>query len=433
MNATISDAGRFLIENAHIVDPANDVDAVGSVLVENGRIAGIRHDAIETLSPDTARIDGRGLHLAPGLIDCFVTTGEPGEEARETFATAGQAAAAGGITTIVTLPDTNPVIDDIALLEYLRHRAARECIVNVLPLAAATRGCAGREMTEYGLMREAGAIAITDAYSPIADALLMRRILAYAAVFSLPLLHHVEVPELATGVMNEGELSTRLGLAGIPNAAETIMLERDLRLAELTGGLYHAALLSTGDAAAALARAKDAGLKVSAGTAPQYFTLNELEVTDYRSFAKVSPPLRAEEDRQAIAAALKDGTIDVITSAHRPQDVESKRLPFAQAASGIVGLETLLAASLQLYHGGELPLPRLIAAMTCNPARLFGLDRGNLAKGAVADMILFDTDAPWIVDAAVMKSKCKNTPFDKRPMQGRVRATWVGGRRVFGD
>ncbi len=429
----MSGSERFYIENAHIVDPANGIDETGSVLVEDGRIADIRHDAIEDPATGTTRIDGRGLYLAPGLIDCFVTTGEPGGEARETFASAGRAAAAGGITTILTLPDTNPVIDDIALLEYLRHRAARECIVNVLPLAAATRGCAGREMTEYGLMREAGAVAITDAYNPIDNALLMRRILAYAAVFSLPLLHHVEVPELASGVMNEGELSTRLGLAGIPNAAETIMLERDLRLAELTGGLYHAALISTGDAAAALARARDKGLRVSAGTAPQYFALNELEVTEYRSFAKVSPPLRAEEDRLAIVKALKDGTIDIITSAHRPQDVESKRLPFAQAASGIIGLETLLATGLQLYHGGELPLSRLIAAMTCNPARLFGLDSGHLARGAVADMILFDADAPWIVDAAKMNAKCKNTPFDKRPMQGRVRATWVGGHQVFGE
>jgi len=291
-----------------------------------------------------------------------------------------------------------------------------------------TKGCRGQEMTEFGLLKEAGALAMTDGLKPVTNAQVMRRAMTYARMFDLPILHQIEDPDLVgEGVMNDGEFATRLGLMGIPKAAEVIMLERDLRLVSLTGARYHAALVSCKESLEVLKRAKDAGLPVTAGVSINHLTLNEHDIGSYRTFLKLSPPLRDEEDRQAMVEAVASGLIDIIVSDHNPQDVETKRLTFAECAPGAVGLETMLAAGLRLVEGGDITLPRLIEAMSTAPARLLGLPCGRLAKGAPADVILLDPDEPWVVDAASLKSRCKNTPFDEARLMGRVKLTMVAG------
>jgi dihydroorotase len=333
---------------------------------------------------------------------------------------------------MVCLPNTDPILDEVSLVEFIQRRAQEIGLVNIHPYAALTRGFNGRDLTEIGLLAAAGALGVTDAMQAVADAVVMRRALSYSSAFGLPVIQHPEEPQLAAdGAMNEGELSTRLGLPGIPAAAEVIMIERDLRLVELTGGRYHAAHLSTAEAVDAIRRAKDRGLPVTCDTAPHYFALNELAVGDYRTFAKVSPPLRSEEDRQAIVAGLANGTIDAIASDHSPHDQDSKRLPFAQAEFGIVGLETLLPLALELYHNGHMPLIDVIGAVTFRPADILGLPAGRLKPGAKADLALIDVDTPWQIDVAAFSSKSKNSPFDGRPVQGRVVRTVVSGRTVF--
>jgi dihydroorotase len=369
--------------------------------------------------------------LAPGLVDMRVQLREPGAEHKESLKSGGEAAVAGGVTTMVCLPNTNPVMDDEPTLEFVARRARQLALTKVYCYGALTKGLQGNELAEMGLLAEAGALAFTDATKAVADAQVMRRALQYAATFNLLIVQHPEEPTLATGVMNSGELATRMGLSGIPREAEIIMLERDIRLAAMTGGRYHAAHISTSDSVAIIKRAKDAGLKVTCDTAPFYFALNELSVGDYRTFAKLSPPLRSEEDRQAIVEGLKTGVIDAIASDHSPQDQDSKRLPYPQAAFGGSGLETLLAVSLDLFHNGELSLIEVVRRLTLAPASLLGLRAGRLAKGAKADLVLFDPSAGWKVIADNFRSKSKNSPFDGRPVQGRVLRTVVDGRVVF--
>lgn len=419
--------------NARLIDPANGLDETGTVLTDGDRIAdrgpGLFADGV----PDgVERVDCAGLCLAPGLIDMQVHVREPGAEHQETFASAGQAAVAGGVTSLAAMPDTDPVIDDVALVEYVLRRGNEASPARVYPIAAATKGRGGKQLTELGLLREAGARAFSDGNRAIADAMVMRRLLAYASAHDCLILHHPQEPALNNGgVMNEGEVATRLGLGGIPAAAEAIMVERDIRLVELTGGRYHATLLSTAAALDVVRKAKAKGLPVTCGTAPHYFALSETDVIDYRTFAKTTPPLRSESDRRAVAAALADGTIDVIVSAHSPRDVESKRLPFAQAAFGVVGLETTLTIALEQHHNGSVPLATLIRAMTATPAKLLGLDGGRLEPGAPADLVLFDIDRAWRIDAAKFVSKSKNSAFDQKPAQGRVMRTVVAGETVF--
>jgi len=418
---------------ARLLDPASGLDAAGGLLVVDGRIAGLGPGVGSGgLPEDAERIDCGGHCLAPGLIDMRVQLREPGEEHKETIATAAAAAAAGGVTTMVCLPNTDPAIDDVAGVEFIARRGREPRRAKVYCYGAITKGLAGRDLVEMGLLAESGALGFTDGLVAVADARVMRRALSYAGAFDLLLIQHPEEPRLAEGgAMNEGELSTRLGLAGIPAAAEAMIVERDLRLVEPTGARYHCAHVSTAAALDVIRRAKARGSRVTCDTAPPYFALDESAVGDYRSFAKLSPPLRGEDDRRAVAAAVADGTIDCIASDHAPHDQDSKRVPFAQAASGVVGLETLLPLALELHHKGEAKLLVLLKAMTAAPADVLRLPQGRLAEGAPADLVLFDLDRPGRIDVDRFRSKSKNSPFDGRPVRGRVLRTVVDGRTVF--
>jgi dihydroorotase len=423
----------LVLNNARIVDPSRLVDERGTVIVIGGRIAEAGASAANQGTPDGAEIvDCGGAAVVPGLVDMRVFIGEPGGEHRETLATASEAAAAGGVTTIVTMPDTSPVIDDPALVDFILRRARDTALVHVHPMAAMTRGLLGIELSEFGLLQEAGAVAFTQGRTSLRNAQVMRNALTYARDFGAMIVHHTEDPDLASsGVMNEGETATRLGLPGIPPEAETIMLDRDLRLVQLTGGRYHAPQLSCTAALWSLRKAKDAGLPVTAGAAIANLSLNENDVGAYRTFFKMSPPLRTEDDRQAMVAALADGTIDIVCSAHDPQDVEGKRQPFAEAADGAVGLETLLAVGLRLVHSGDVSLLRLIEAMSTRPAALLQLEAGTLAVGALADLAIVDLDRPWVVREEDLRSRSKNTAFEGARLTGKVMRTVVGGVTVY--
>jgi dihydroorotase len=422
---------RLLIRRARLLDPAGGLDTTGDLLVEGERIAAIGGNLSDP-APDTETVMAQGLCLMPGLVDMRVQLREPGAEHLESIESGGRAAAAGGVTTMVALPNTDPPVDDVSVVEFLARRAREARLAKVHTYAAATKGLKGRELTEMGLLAANGALGFTDGVKAVADALVMRRALAYARSFDLLVLQHPEEPSLArAGEVNEGETATRLGLAGITPMAELIMVERDLRLVEITGARYHAAHLSTAAAIAAIRQAKAQGLPVTCDTAPPYFVLNETAIGDYRTFAKLSPPLRSERDRRAVIEGLRDGTIDAIASDHAPWDQDSKRLPFSSAAYGIVGLETLLALSLELYHNRYLGLLDLIRLLTLNPALILRLPVGRLSVGAPADLVLFDPDQPWQISPDDFRSKSKNAPFDDRPVRGRVQLTIVDGRTIF--
>lgn len=425
--------GRTAYVNARLLDPASGLDTPGALLTEDDAILDFGPQLFADGVPEgTAIVDCQGHCLAPGLVDMRVQLREPGQEHKESLATASAAAAAGGVTTMACLPNTNPILDEVSLIEFVERRGQEVGVVNIHPYAALTKGLNGKDLTEIGLLAAAGAIGFTDATKAVSDSVVMRRALSYGTAFGVLIMQHPEEPTLAEGgAMNEGEMSTRLGLGGIPAAAEAIMLERDMRLVELTGGRYHAAHLSTAAGVDVIRRAKSRGLSVTCDTAPPYFALNELAVGEYRTFAKISPPLRSEQDRQAIVQGLKDGTIDAIASDHSPHDQDSKRLPFGQAEFGIVGLETLLPISLELYHNGHLPLPAVIGLLTHRPADVLSLSAGRIKTGGAADFVLIDVDRPWRIDAAAFCSKSKNTPFDERPVQGRAVRTVVNGRTVF--
>ena len=418
--------------NARLLDPATGLDARGALLTVEGRIADLGpHLFAQGVPPGIQTVDCGGHCLAPGLIDMRVNLREPGEEHKETIETASRAAAAGGVTAMAALPNSEPVADDTAGLEFVARRAREVKLVKIYSYGTITKGAEGSELTEFGLLQEYGAVGYTDGSRVVGNANVMRRALSYARAFDATILQAPREPTLAGGVMNNGELATRLGLAGIAPMAEVILLERDLRLVEMTDGRYHAALLSTAESLAVVRRAKDKGLKVTCDTAPHYFTLNELAVGDYRTFAKVMPPLRSEEDRAAIAAGIADGTIDAIASDHSPHDQDSKRLPFAQAEFGILGLETLLPLSLALVHKGEVGLLDLLARLTCRPAEILRLPAGRLQPGAPADLVLFDLELPWRLDPALFRSKSKNSPFEGHLVQGKVLRTVVDGRSIF--
>jgi len=421
----------ILFDQARLLDPASGTDIVGGLLVRDGKILDIGGNLGR---PDGAEVvDADGLVLVAGLVDMRAALGEPGYEYRETIKSAARAASAGGITSVAVLPDSMPAIDDPAMARLLRARGDETGAISIYPYGALTRGCLGQEMAELGLLREAGAVAFTDGRRALADSRLMRRALSYARGFGARVVQHPEDPALAEGgSATEGELATRMGLPGIPAAAEAIMVARDIRLAELTGGSVHFAHVSTGEAIELIRRAKAAGIDVTCDTAPPYFDLNEQAIGDFRSYAKLSPPLRPEADRMAVVAGLADGTIDAIASDHQPRDADDKRYPFAQASAGGAGLATLLGVTLAQVHNGSLSLSAAIGLLTHRPAAVLGLSAGTLAIGAPADLCLFHPQKIWQVEAGKLPGKAQNTPFDGRALEGRVIGTWKLGTRVFG-
>ncbi|SSC72571.1 unnamed protein product [Ciceribacter sp. T2.26MG-112.2] len=422
----------LVLKNTRIVDPSRQLDTVGTIIVgEDGRILAAGAEAQNQGAPDGAEIrDCTGLTAAPGLVDARVFVGEPGAEHRETIASASRAAAAGGVTSFIMMPDTDPVIDDIALVEFVKKTARDTAVVNVYPAAALTKHLAGGEMTEIGLLQQAGAVSFTNGRHGLADSQVLRRAMTYAREFGAVIDLEPREDYLGNGVMNAGLFASWLGLPGVPKEAEIIPLERDLRIAGLTGAKFHSSEISVPESAEAIRVARSRGAKVTCGISINHLALNENDIGEYRSFFKMTPPLRAEDDRMAMVQAIADGTVDIIVSAHDPQDVDTKRLPFADAADGAVGLETLLSAALRLHHSGHVSLMRLIDAMSMRPAEIFGLDAGSLKPGAKADITLIDLDEPWLVAKELLLSRSKNTPFEDARFSGRAVATYVAGKCV---
>jgi len=426
----------MLLINARLIDPEKGQEVMGALEVKRGKITRIipskPNDGRATLSTGTV-IDCKGKCVAPGIVDIGVKIGEPGERHKESFRSAGRAAAAGGITTIVTRADTTPAIDTPETLTFVTNRAREEMQVRLYPTAALTKGRAGREMTEIGFLQDAGALAFSDGDAVVANPKLLARCLTYTRSLGALVIGHPQEPGLSAGAaVTSGKFATKQGLPGVSPMAERMGLERDLALVEMTGARYHADQISCAAALPALDRARAAGLDISAGVSIHHLTLNAFDVGDFRTFFKVKPPLRAEADRIAVVEALAEGRIDIISSMHTPQDEESKRLPFEEAASGAVGLETFLPAIMRLYHAGMVDLPTLFRAASLNPSRRLGLDTGRLAVGAPADLVLFDPDAPFVLDRFKLNSKSKNTPFDGARLQGRILATYVGGEQIHG-
>ena len=416
------------LENARLIDPEAGTAESGSLTVRNGVIV-----ARNAAAPKGATVtDCGGKCLAPGIVDWGVKIGEPGERHRESFRSAGLAAAAGGVTTIIARPDTLPAIDTPETLEFVTRRAAEASPVRIRHMAALTKGREGREMTEIGFLLDAGAIAFTDAFHVATDAKVLSRAFTYARSLGALVIGHPQEPVLSKGAAaTSGKFASLRVLPGVSPMAERMGLERDLALVEMTGVRYHADQITTARSLPALERAKASGLDITAGVSIHHLTLNEFDVGDYRTFFKLTPPLRSEDDRMAMVEAVASGLIDVISSMHTPADEESKRLPFEEAAAGAVALETLLPAALRLVHAGHLDLPALFRALALNPAKRLGLPQGRLSDGAPADLILFDPDAPFVLDRFTLRSKSKNTPFDGQRMEGKVLATFVGGTQVF--
>lgn len=429
------DKPPILITNAVMVDPGLGYEGPASLLIRNGNVEAVEKSDSAADAPEGAEIiDAGGMHVIPGLVDMRVHIGEPGSEYRETIASASAAAAAGGVTSFVMMPDTDPVIDEVSLVDYVCRAARDNSDVRIYPSAAVTKGFRGEELTEFGLLQEAGAVLLTEGKHSIRNSLTLRRALTYSRDFGLVISKETSDHDLSSnGVMNEGLTATHLGLAGIPREAEIIPLERDLRIAALAGGHYHAAKLSTSDSARAIERYKDDYQNISAGVSINHLSLNENDIGRYRTFFRLSPPLRTEEDRLAMIEALKNGVIDVIVSSHDPQDVDTKRHPFADSADGAIGLETLLAAALRLYHNGDVPLMRLVEALSTAPARLLNLNAGSLSVGMPADLAIVDLDAPWICGEDSIRSLSKNTPFEGARFSGKVLQTMVGGRMVYSE
>ncbi len=419
-----------LLTNARLIDPENG-ERFGSVLIEDGQIARVFND-VDALPKAAEVIDCGGKCLAPGIIDIGVKVCEPGERHKESFRTAGDAAAAGGVTTMVVRPDTEPAVDSPETLQFAARRAADVCKVKVLPMAALTKDRAGQEMAEIGFLMDAGAVAFTDCDFVNRNNKIFGRCLSYAQMMGAVVIGHAQEPVMSDGACaTSGPFASKLGLPAVSVMAERMQLERDMAMVEMTGVTYHVDQLSAAVSLPVLERAKAAGLPVTAGVSIHHLTLNELDIDGYRTFFKVKPPLRPEEDRVAMADAVGAGLIDIISSMHTPQDEESKRLPFEEAASGAVGLETLLPAAMSLVHAGHMDLATLWKALSLNPAKLLGLDGGRLAEGAPADLVVFDPDKPFVMDRFALKSRCKNTPFDERRMQGAVLRTFVNGDQVY--
>ncbi len=423
----------IVFQNARIIDPSRTIDEIGTVIVENGLITVAGKEALNQGIPDGAKIiNAQNKAILPGLVDARVFVGEPGNERLETIASASQSAAAGGITSFLMMPDTNPVIDNIALVKFITRTAQEISSVNIYPVAAITQGFNGQKITEFGLLKEAGVVAFSEGKKTLQNSSVMRRAMTYARDFDVPLMHETQDKDLTgKGVINESLLASWLGLSGIPREAEVIPLERDLRLAALTQTRYHAAQISTKLSADALHLAKQRSEKISAGVSINHLSLNENDIGEYRTPFRLIPPLRTEEDRMAMIEAIKDGIVDIIVSSHDPQSIDKKRLPFNDAAAGAIGMETLLSAALRLYHDESISLLRLTELLSTTPAKLFGLNAGTLKKGVHADLILVDLEEPWVVSTEKLYSRSKNTPFENARFQGRVVQTFVKGQSIF--
>lgn len=430
---THSKKGKVAYINARLIDPETKLDVKGGLLTDGDKIADFGAKLFNNGTPDGAEVvDCKGNILAPGLLDIQVHFREPGQEYKETIETGSMSAAAGGVTTVATMPNTKPVVDDITVIAFLQKRARETGYVNIRPYAAITKGQKGEELTEMAMLVEAGAVGFTDDGLPVMNAQIMRQALTIGKDLGVPIAQHAEDHNLSCGgCMNEGWVATKLGLKGIPNASESVIVARDILLAELTGGQYHVLHISTKEAVELVRQAKKKGLRVTAEAAPHHFMLTDEAVLGYRTFSKMNPPLRSEADRKAIIAGLADGTIDAIATDHAPHDTESKRVPMDVAAFGIVGLETMLPLALELYHKKTMSLRDVLAAMTYKPADIIHVASGRLKKGAVADLAIIDPDAEWVIDNDTLNSKSKNSPFDGRKVKGRAVRTVVGGETVY--
>lgn len=429
-----NDGKRVAYVNARLMDPETGLDAKGALLTEGSKIVDFGPQLFnDGKTPDGATVIDCGGHiLAPGLIDLQVHFREPGQEYKETLETGSMSAAAGGVTTVVTMPNTKPVVDDITVLAFLHKRAAETSYINIRPYAAITKGLKGTELTEMAMLVEAGACGFTDDGLPVMNAQIMRQALTMGKALGVPVAQHAEDLDLSGGgCMNEGWVSTKLGLKGIPNASEAVMIARDLLLAELTGAHYHVLHVSTKEGVELVRWGKARGINVTAEVAPHHFSLTDEAVIDYRTFSKMNPPLRAEADRLALIEGLRDGTIDAIATDHAPHDTESKRVPMDVASFGIVGLETMLALSMNLVEQKQLSLREALAAMTYKAADIIHADAGRLKKGATADLVVIDPTLKWTIQNQELSSKSKNSPFDGMEVTGRATRTIVGGETVF--
>ena len=420
--------------NARIVDPKNQIDEIGGLIIdEKGCIKAVgKKISNENLPKNTEKIDLKNKILIPGLVDMRVFVGEPGYEYKENFRTLSDAALAGGVTSVVSMPNTLPVIDNISMVDFLKRRGRDKSKINIFPAATLTKNADGEQMTEFGLLKRKGIVAFTDGIKSVQNPQLMSRIMNFASQSNSLVMQHAEDNIISKGgLINDGEISTRLGLQGIPSIAEKIIVERDLSFLEEYFCRYHISQISSSKTVSVIKKAKNDGMIFTAGVSINNLSLNENDIGDFKTFLKLSPPLRTEDDRITLVEAINDGTIDVIVSDHKPQDEESKRLTFAQAATGAAGVETLLPLSLELFHNSSIKLVNLIAAMTSNPAKILNIRKGSMDIGNDADLCLLDLNKPWVVKKNELKSKSKNTPIEDRKLQGQVIKTFVKGEVAF--